>query len=134
MATEFLVEDQGDGWWHCATPLRCVVMDGPAPYFPPRPEAQLPETYWLVRTDPRIEWDGDQRFEARWGADHPLCRPIEPTSRALVMASSPWSGPIDPIRADGVAVYPVSGSPSNVADAAPMQGLGVKAALRALPR
>ncbi|MFV2064801.1 MAG: hypothetical protein ACC726_15010 [Chloroflexota bacterium] len=131
MAMEFLVEDQGDGWWHCPTPLRCIVVDGPAPLVPPRPDTQWPETYWLVRTDPPIEWNGDMRFAARWGADHPLCRPIAPTSFALIMASSPWSGPIDPDRAGSVPVYPVLGAPSRVTDAEPLRGLGVKAAVLA---
>ena len=134
MATEFLVEDQGDGWWHCPTPLRCVVVDGPAPRFPPRPDARWPETYWLVRTDPPIEWNGDTRFAARWGADHPLCRPIAPTSLALIMASSPSGGPIDPERAGSVPVYPVLRAPSRVADTEPVRGLGVKATLLASPR
>jgi hypothetical protein len=129
MANEFLAQDQGDGWWHCATTLRCVVIDGPAPYFPLRPDARWPETYWLVRTEPQIEWNGDMRFAVRWGADHPLCRAMPPTSYALVMASSPWSGPIDPDRAGGVAVYPVLGAPSGVPDAEPVEGLAVKAAL-----
>jgi hypothetical protein len=134
METKFLAQDQGDGWWHCDTALRCVVIDGPAPYFPLRPDARWPETYWLVRTEPPIEWNGDLRFAARWGTDHPLCRPMTPTSYALVMASSPWSGPIDPDRAGGVAVYPVPGRPSRVADAEPIEGLGVKVALVAPPR
>ena len=134
MTTEFLVEDQGDGWWHCPMPLHCVVVDGPAPFFPPRPDASWPETYWLVRTDPRIEWNGDLRFEARWGADHPLCRPIVPTSFALVMASSPSSGPIDSVHAVSVPVYPVPGVPSRVADAEPIRELGMKTALLSLAR
>jgi hypothetical protein len=129
MVKEFLAQDQGDGWWHCATTLRCLVIDGPAPKFPLCPEARWPETYWLVRTEPRIEWNGDMRFTVRWGADHPLCRAMPPTSYALVMASSPWNGPIDPDRAGGVAVYPVLGAPSRVADAEPVEGLAVKAAL-----
>ena len=129
MAMEFLVEDQGDGWWHCPTPLRCVVVDGLAPSFPPRPDTPWLETYWLIRCVPGIEWNGDQRFAVRWGADHPLCRPIAPTSLALIMASSPWSGPIDPVRAVSVPVYPVPGAPSRVAEAEPIRGLGVKATL-----
>jgi hypothetical protein len=129
MAKDFLAQDEGDGWWHCATTLRCVVIDGPASKFPLRPEARWPETYWLVRTEPRIEWNGDMRFVVRWGADHPLCRAMAPTSYALVMASSPWSGPIDPDRAGGVTVYPVLGAPGGVADAEPVEGLAVKATI-----
>jgi len=130
-ATTFLVEDAGDGWWHCPSPLRCVVIDGPSPRFTPRTDARWPETYWLVRTDRPIEWRGDQSFAKRWGADHPLCSPIAPTRYALVMASSPWTGPIDPTSA-GIPVYPVPGAPLVVADAVPLEGLGVKAGIRAV--
>ena len=133
MASEFLLEDAGDGWWHCPTPLRCHVVDGPAAWFPPRQDARWPETYWLVRTHPSIEWHGDVRFASRWGPDHPLCSPIEPTSFALVMASSSWSGPIDPSMGLGVPVYPVRNAPSRVQEADPIVGLGVKADLRAVP-
>jgi hypothetical protein len=129
LTTEFLIEDQGDGWWHCPTSLQCVVVDGPAPCFPPDPEASWPETFWLVRTNPPIEWNGDKQYAVRWGPDHPLCWPITPTSFALVMASSRWSGPIDPSRDGSVPVYPVPDAPSRVADAQPILGLGVKASL-----
>ena len=47
------------------------------------------------------------------------------------MASSPWSGRIDPVHAASVPVYPVPGAPSGVAEAKPIDGLGVKAASRA---
>ena len=130
---EFLIEDEGDGWWHCTTPLRCHVVDGPTAWFPERPGARWPETYWLVRTDPPIEWRGDERFAARWGPDHALCLPIEATPFALVMASSPWSGPIDPSRATGIPVYPVRGAPVRVEDADVISDLGVKAGLLAVP-
>lgn len=134
VASEFLLEDTGDGWWHCPTPLRCRVVDGPADWFPPREDARWPETYWLVRTDPPIEWHGDSGYAARWGPDHPLCSPIEPTSLALVMASSPWNGPIDPSSGLGVPVYPVRNEPGRVSEADPILGLGVKASLRAVPK
>jgi hypothetical protein len=131
--TNFVIEDAGDGWWHCPSPLRCVVIDGPSPWFGPRDGARWPETYWLVRTSPPIEWRGEPEFAARWGPDHPLCSPIEPTPYALVMASSPWSGPIDANGA-GVPAYPVAGAPSHVADARPIEGLGIKVAVRTDPR
>jgi hypothetical protein len=131
MASEFILQDAGEGWWHCPTSLRCHVVDGPAAWFPPRPDARWPETYWLVRIDPPIEWRGDLRFATRWGLDHPLCSPMEPTSFALVMASSPWSGPIDPSWSHGIPVYPVRNAPLSVEEADPILGLGVKADLRA---
>jgi hypothetical protein len=130
--SEFLLEDAGDGWWHCRTPLRCHVVDGPAVWFPARRDARWPETYWLVRTDPPIEWHGDSGHAARWGPDHPLCWPIEPTSFALVMASSPWSGPLDLPTGAGVPVYPVTNAPTCVAEADAVPGLGIKAGLRAV--
>ena len=129
----FLLEDAGDGWWHCDSPLRCHVLDGPAAFFLARKDARWPETYWLVRTDPLIEWHGDSSYAARWGPDHPLCSPIEPTSLALVMASSPWSGEVDPYHGDIVPVYPLRGRPEHVEQADPIIGLGIKAGLRAVP-
>ena len=128
-AATFLLEDAGDGWWHCPSPLRCTVVDGPSPKFAPRADARWPETYWLVRTDRPIEWRGDPTFATRWGADHALCRPMAPTRFALVMASSAWTGPIDPTTA-GIPAYPVPGVPRGVADAVPLEGLGVKAGIR----
>ena len=131
VATEFLIHDEGDGWWHCPTPLRAVVIDGPASDGEPPEEAWFPETFWLVRVEPKIEWHGDTRYAERWGADHPLCHPIAPTSVALVMASSRWSGPIDPARAGGVPVYPVLNDASSVSDAEPVGALGMKVGLSA---
>ena len=133
MISEFLLEDAGDGWWHCASPLRCRVLDGPTAWFVAREGARWPETYWLVRTDPPIEWHGDSGYAARWGPDHPLCSHIEPTRFALVMASSPWNGPLDLPTGAGVPVYPVGNTPRYVGEADPVIGLGVKASLRALP-
>ena len=132
MTTEFLIEDEGDGWWHTPSPIRAVVIDGPSPYFPPRPDARWRETYWLVRTDQPIEWNGDERFAGRWGPDHPLCHPIAPTSLALVMASSPWSGPIDPSCSGGIPVHPVTNEPSRVEKAQVIEALAIKAGLRAV--
>ena len=126
---EFLIEDAGDGWWHCPSPLRATVIDGPAPKFEPREEARFAETYWLVRTDPAIEWNGEPAYAARWGPDHPLCHPIEPTRLALVMASSAWTGEIGWTPA-GVPVYPVVGPAGSVVEAQPVGGLGIKAGLR----
>jgi hypothetical protein len=130
--TAFLIEDAGDGWWHCPSPLRCTVIDGPSPWFPPREGARWPETYWLVSIEPPIAWHGDQRFVARWGADHPLCLPMTPTPYALVMASSSWSGPVGQTGA-GIPAYPVPGAPRRVADAEPIQGLGIKVGLLPAP-
>ncbi|HUG48082.1 MAG TPA: hypothetical protein VMP67_06680 [Candidatus Limnocylindria bacterium] len=130
MTVEFYLEDAGDGWWHCSSPMRATVIDGPAAKFEPRAEARFPEEYWLVEVDPPIVWHGDQTFAARWGPDHPLCHPIEPTRLALVMASSPWTGPIE-VKWAGVPVYPVVNSARTVGEAEIVSGLAVKAGLRA---
>jgi hypothetical protein len=65
VVTSFLMEDVGDGWWDCPSPLRCEILDGPAvhPTFMPSTK------FWLVRTDPLIEWHGDESFVKRWGPD-----------------------------------------------------------------
>lgn len=127
-AINFLIEDTGDGWWHCPSPLHATVIDGPAPKFAPREDARFEETYWLVEVDPQIEWRGDSSYAERWGPDHPLCHPIEPTQLALVIASSPWSGAVDYRRGDG-AVYPVVNSARTVAEAEIVGELGIKAGL-----
>jgi hypothetical protein len=130
VATDFFLEDEAEGWWHCPSPLRCAIVDGPSVFFDHRPDALFPETYWLVRTDPAIEWHGDDRFAPRWGPDHQLCRPIEPTPFALVMASSSWTGPINLARASGVPAYPVAGVPRVVSEAKPIGGLAMKVGVR----
>ena len=129
MTVDFLIEDAGDGWWHCPSPLRARVIDGPAPKFATREGARYPETYWLVEVDPPIEWHGDTTYVARWGPDHPLCHPIRPTRLAVVMASSAWSGPLR--LTAGAPVYPVVNAASTVADAEIVGGLAVKAGLKA---
>ena len=50
------------------------------------------------------------------------------------MASARWGGPIDPTRGLGVPIHPVLGEPSNVTDAEPISGLGIKASLRGVRR
>lgn len=126
----FLIEDEGDGWWHCPSPLRATVIDGPAPKFGPPKDARWPETFWLVSVDPPIEWHGDASYATRWGPDHPLTQPFTPTTLALVMASSRYSGPIDPNLGLGVPIYPVGNSAKTVAEAEPIAGVAIKAALR----
>ena len=131
MLKEFLIEDQGDGWWHCPSPLQCVVLDGPAPY------GHFSSQHWLVRTDPQIEWHGDERYIKIWGPDHPLCHPIEPTPFALVMAAR-----TEPMRPDlgifdgSVPVSPVLPRPetTSVAKARTTPGLGMKVMIRVVPQ
>jgi hypothetical protein len=121
MLTRFLLEDQGDGWWHCPSPLRCEVIDGPSP------REGRSERYWLVRTSPDIEWHGDSRYIERWGPDHPLCKPMDPTPFALAMADRE-----EPVRPDlglfsgSVPAGPVlpMPPPTRVADARTTSGLG----------
>jgi hypothetical protein len=92
------------------------------------------ETYWLVRTDPPIEWHGDEQFAARWGPDHPLCHPAAPTSFALVMASSPGSGPHRPVAHRRHSCYPLTNEPGRVEDAEYIGAFAIKAGLRAVER
>jgi hypothetical protein len=123
--TEFLLEDEGDEWWHCPSPLRCKVLDGPAS----RPGED--GRYWLVETDPVIEWHGDS--QSPWGPDHPLRHPIEPTSYALVMASGrPLASPDHGVIDGAVPVGPVlpSPKPTTVANAQTISGLWIKAMIK----
>lgn len=130
----FLIEDVGEGWWHCPSPLRCEVLDGPASH----PTFMTPAQLWLVRTDPEIEWNGDESYIRIWGPDHPLVHPMEPTPFALVAATGrePPFAKVDPALLDGgIAACPVvpSPAPASVADASGIGGLCAKVDLRALP-
>jgi hypothetical protein len=92
---------------------------------------------WLVRTEPQIEWHGDEYYIKVWGPDHPLVHPIDPTSYALVMATGREPGwPGDPTILDaGVPAGPalIPPAPTSVADARTLAGLWMKVILRALP-
>jgi len=126
---EFLLEDQGDGWWHCPSPLRCRVLDGPTAR-----EAGT-ERYWLVHTDPLIEWQGDPQYIEVWGPEHPLCHPMEPTSYALVMSTGRPLMSEDLGIIDGsVPAGPVLPSPlpTMVADAQTISGLWIKAIIKSV--
>jgi len=117
----FFIEDQGDGWWHCASPLICKVIDGPGP----RMSTGLDDgsaTFWLVTTEPAIEWNGDQQFASMWGPDSPLCHPIRPTHLALVYANG-----VSLDDRGSVPVYPVLNLATCLADARSTESLGVKA-------
>jgi hypothetical protein len=127
--TEFWLEDQGDGWWHCPSPLHCEVLAGPAQYD------DFSHPFWLVRTDPEIEWHGDPQY---WGAeeypDHPLRHPMDPTPFALVMAARRE----EPVRPDlgildgSVPAGPVlpAPEPARVEDARTISGLWIKCIIR----
>jgi hypothetical protein len=130
--TEFLLADQGDGWWHCPSPLRCEVLDGPAFH-----DVIIPtRRFWLVRTIPQIEWHGDDRYIERWGPDHPLCHPMDPTPFALVMAARE-----KPLRPDlgifdgSVPAGPVlpDPEPTAVAEVRTINGLWMKVMVRLTP-
>lgn len=107
MPVDFLIEDQGDGWWHCPSPLECIILDGPVAVSAAGGE------FWLVQTEPAIEWDGDEQYVGRWGSDHPLVTPIPPTNRALVMASSAYNT-TDLDRDGNIPAYPVVGQVTTV--------------------
>lgn len=129
--TEFWLEDQGDDWWHCPSPLHCEVLAGPGQY------GDFSHPFWLVRTDPEIEWHGDPQFSGRDEyPDHPLLHPIDPTPFALVMAArvTPWrpnlgifdgSVPASPVLPDP--------EPHSVAEARAVGGLGMKVTIRLVP-
>ena len=123
MPVDFVIEDQGDGWWHCPSPLECFILDGPAAV----PAAG--GDFWLVRTAPAIEWDGDERYADRWGPDHPLVKPIQRTNLALVMASSAYNT-IDLGRDASIPVYPVAGDATKVDESSWIGGLGAKVSVR----
>jgi hypothetical protein len=120
MEPDFLLEDQGDGWWHCSSPLTCFILDGPA---------SVPDAggeFWLVRTKPSIQWDGEPKYEARSGPDHPLAKPLHATNLALVMAASRY-GRTDLNGDWSIPVYPVAGDARTVHDSEWIGGLAVKA-------
>ena len=110
MQPDLLLEDQGDGWWDCPMPLVCFILDGPT--WVPAADGE----FWLVRTEPAIEWNGDSSLGERWGPDHPLAHSFRPTNLALVMAAS-RSRRIDLAGDFSVPVYPVFGEASTVDEA-----------------
>jgi hypothetical protein len=104
---EFYISDQGDGWWHCTSPLRAVILDGPTSLDDVRGYLGLQRL--LVSVDPAIEWNGDPSYATRWGPEHPRCRPITPTSRLELLVPTgsfqaeiedAWSIPAIPIAAE----------------------------------
>jgi hypothetical protein len=122
----FFIGNQGDGWWHCPSPIVCTILDGPdiCGGLVARWPDDTASTFWLVETALTIEWNGDMQFAARWGEDHPLCHPIEPTNRALVMAKG--HSDIDLNRAFGVPAYPTRPDARSLADAEPLIEVGAK--------
>jgi hypothetical protein len=122
----FFAEDAGDGWWHCPSPLRCVILDGPD--ICPQLGAQWGKC-WLVSTDPAIEWNGSSEYENLYGADHALSRPIEPTNLALVFAESEWVAGPDRKWMGGIPMYPVVNGASSLREAEPSSGLASKVTL-----
>jgi hypothetical protein len=113
---QITVVDQGDGWWHCPSPLRCRVLDGPAEH-----PASLGTHHVLLWTDTTIEWHGDPRFADRWGEDHALCHRIPPTNRLLVLASG-----VNLDRDFGVPASPVVNRADTVGEARVLPGLTAK--------
>ena len=115
---DFMASDECDGWWHCGSPLACFIVDGPSP--------KLNDKFWLVRTEPAIEWNGDSSYARRWGSDHPLCHPIEPTKLALVLAATRYGHTTSLSDDWSIPMYPVSGHALTVADANPVLGIASK--------
>ena len=107
-----------------------MALFEPAVVCGPRRPRSLPaptgdSTFWLVETDPPIVWNGDARYAARSGEDHPLCHPIEPTRLALVMAQS-RNGAINLGSDFSVPMLPVLNATETVGDSQPSARLGAK--------
>lgn len=123
---EFYIVDQGDGWWDCPSPLRCVVLDGPGPL----PESVSPDrsVSLLVQTDSAIAWKGDASYATRWGPDHPLCHPIVPTNRLIILAETrSWTLDLD--GDFGVPASPVMNGADRLAEVEAVNGLGMKVSI-----
>jgi len=140
----FFIRDQGDGWWHCPSPLRCSIIDGPD-VCNSRAEASRANNtrFWLVEVDPPIVWNGERRFVDTYGPDDALCRPFGPTARALVFAvlgnpyvggtpwhrarAREWRDEWTDLDGDGsIPVYPVDGATRSVRTAETLESLGMK--------
>jgi hypothetical protein len=128
---EFYIVDQGDGWWHCPSPLRCLVLDGPGPL--PAPVSPSRAVSLLVETDPVVVWNGDPSYAIRWGPDHPLCHAIEPTNRLVILAEDrSWRLSLD--RDFSVPATPVANCADCLPDVQAVAGLGMKVSVvRELP-
>lgn len=123
---EFYIVDQGDGWWHCPSPLRCVLLDGPGPL--PASVSPSRTVSLLVETDPAICWNGDLSYADRWGRDHPLCHPIEPTNRLVILAENrSWTLDLD--RDFSVPASPVTNGADSLVDVEAVPGLGMKVSI-----
>jgi hypothetical protein len=125
---EFYIVDQGDGWWHCPSPIRCTVLDGPGP-LPASVASRGGVLHLLVATEPAIEWNGDPQYIDRWGPDHPLCHPIEPTNRLIVLAVD-RSGAVNLDRDWSIPASPVTNGANRLQDVQTVWGLGSKVAIR----
>jgi hypothetical protein len=121
---QFLLEDAGEGWWHCPSPLTCTVLAGPDSWGAKPTDV----SHILVRTQPAVEWNGDLTYAVRWGPEHALCHPIEPTNLLLVMASSTtWTPTLDNGTQLGTRASPVLNNASSVRTAECRPGLGMVA-------
>lgn len=127
---QFYILDQGDGWWHCPSPLRCLVLDGPGPL--PASVSSRRTVSLLVETDPAVVWNGDPSYSSRWGPDHALCHPIEPTNRLVLLAEDrSWTLDLD--HDFSVPATPVSNGIDRLADVQAVAGLGVKVSVSREP-
>ena len=71
------------------------------------------DQFWLVRTEPLIEWNG----RARSATSNPARNSVAPTHLALVMAASRHGHDMSRSDSWSVPVYPVAGDPSTVGQA-----------------
>lgn len=126
LGEEFYIADQGDGWWHCPSPIRCTVIDGPGAVAPSG--ALVSGVHLLAATELLIEWNGDSQYSDRLGPDDPLCHPIGPTNRLLLGAAGrSWEINLD--RDYSVPAFPVTNGADRVRDAEAIPGLGMKVAV-----
>ena len=103
------IEDQSDGWWHCAEHLSAEVVDGPMSVD------ESSQRFWLVRVSPVIRWHGEQSYAERLGQDHPLVNAMASTDHAFVgetsfdAASTTLGIPAYPAQLSGGTWEPVMG-------------------------
>jgi hypothetical protein len=82
----------------------------------------------LVETDPAVVWNGDPSYAGRWGPDHPLCHPIEPTNRLVILAEDrSWTLDLD--RDFSVPASPVTNRADSLAHVEASPGLGMKVSI-----
>jgi hypothetical protein len=91
---DFILEDEGDGWWGALPPLACTVLDVPRARL-----AGSKHEYWLVRVRPAIPSEHRSSREASGEG--------EPAERALVYHGGGQVGRVPAKGAWALPVYPI---------------------------